>query len=569
MSSGVISDLIAKGHMDRYLTVNPSVSFWRYAHRRHTAFACEGTRVHFNSAGTPGATAESTCTIPRNGDLITRCYLVAELPGIYNGASNTPTAGTSKVTANNDGGTAVFEVSSKAEIVWLTHGGFGSAVKEDATTTLVTPYGGGTGWQVTNEGEPYWTPSVGYAILREAKLQFGGSTVDYVYGELAYCMEELGGRPGKELTELVGKSGLEADRIADLKDRSKFHQTLYVPLPFYFTKHSGVAIQLVAMSFHDVTIKCSWRGVKELVVNGCGLGKGTGKASADDSAQVTLTTYVRNDQLVANGTKKGILKYRVGDAGTVGEKAAPTQLANSHVKLSLELEYVYLANDERSFIADSRSEKLIMTSQNSTQISTKETDIVRKLNFNHAVTEIIFAVRQQYHENRNEWLNFNGMTEPVTGRALDPIHTVSLKLNNHNRFEEKKDAKYFRTIVPYQSHNRRPDGFIYCYSFARDADSIAPTGSINMSRIDSCELILQLDGALFSNNAAYGGVNNSNADASPDVGDIIYDGTTGGYAVPVAHPRVSGGNSVLVFVYARSFNLLKTAGGVSGLGFTM
>ena len=88
---------------------------------------------------------------------------------------------------------------------------------------------------------------------------------------------------------------------------------------------------------------------------------------------------------------------------------------------------------------------------------------------------------------------------------------------------------------------------VYCYSFARDADSIAPTGSINMSRIDSCELVLKLDAAMFSDNSAQSGRTfNSSADAD-----------------------VTGGNSVLLMVYARSYNILKSTAGVAGLGFTM
>ena len=235
-------------------------------------------------------------------------------------------------------------------------------------------------------------------------------------------------------------------------------------------------------------------------------------------------------------------------SANVGQQTSGTLLANSHVKVALLLEYIYLSNDERNYIADSKSEKLIMTSQTSTQVTTRDTDIIRKLNFNHAVTELLFAVRQKANENRNDWANFDGCIDPLTSRPQDPIREVSLLLNNHARFERKRQGAFFRTVVPYQSHNRRPDGFVYSYSFARDADSIAPTGSINMSRIDSCELVLGLDPALFSDNTTQSGLNLSSSGSSI---------------------QVTGGNSVMVLVYARSFNILKQTGGVAGLGFTM
>ena len=549
MSSGVISDLIARGHIDKYLSVNPSVSFWRYRHARHTPFAAEGVSVQFSTNSNIGSGAQSSVIVPRNGDLISRCYLVVELPGIANVSASThaPHAGTpdaeanrkTKSAANDD--TVAGYVEAVEETLHDTYLGLrsnrglaGSEMDGKHTVDNAT---------VTGEAVPYWSPSIGHIILKEAKLQFGGSTVDNVYGELAFMMEELGGRPGKELTELVGKGKGDA-KVADLKARSKFYQRLYVPMPFFFTQHSGVAIQLVAMAFHDVSIRCDWRDVSELVVNGSGLGKGTSYLVEPGGGDMLLETIVRKNETAVNTRTNGALDIYVSDAGS-GTKTRGTLLTNSHVKVSLELEYIYLSNDERNFIADSKSEKLIMTSQTSTQVSTRESDIIRKLNFNHACTEIIFAIRQKWNENRNDWANFDGCVDPLTSRAQDPVREVSLLLNNHARFERKRHGSYFRTVVPYQSHNRRPDAMVYCYSFARDADSIAPTGSINMSRIDSCELVLGLDPALFSNNTSVSGKHLGSG------GDV------------------TGGNSVMVLVYARSFNILKQTGGVAGLGFTM
>ncbi|MDB4613923.1 hypothetical protein OAH43_00160, partial [bacterium] len=71
---GGLLQLVAYGAQDVYLTGNPQITFFKVVYRRHTNFALESIQQTFN--GSVGYGQRVTATISRNGDLISRAYLV-------------------------------------------------------------------------------------------------------------------------------------------------------------------------------------------------------------------------------------------------------------------------------------------------------------------------------------------------------------------------------------------------------------------------------------------------------------------------------------------------------------
>ena len=80
---GGLMQLVAYGAQDIYLSGNPQITFFKVVYRRHTNFSMESIRQTFN--GATGYDRKVTCTVSRNGDLIHRVYVQAELPAISTG----------------------------------------------------------------------------------------------------------------------------------------------------------------------------------------------------------------------------------------------------------------------------------------------------------------------------------------------------------------------------------------------------------------------------------------------------------------------------------------------------
>jgi len=70
---GGLLQLVAYGAQDVYLTSSPQVTFFKIVYRRYTNFALES--IHQTTNGSTGWGKKISCTISRNGDLITDVFL--------------------------------------------------------------------------------------------------------------------------------------------------------------------------------------------------------------------------------------------------------------------------------------------------------------------------------------------------------------------------------------------------------------------------------------------------------------------------------------------------------------
>ena len=77
---GGLMQLVAYGAQDIYLSGNPQITFFKVVYRRHTNFSCEAIDQTFNGSADFGK--KVTCTISRNGDLISRVYVQVSLPAL-------------------------------------------------------------------------------------------------------------------------------------------------------------------------------------------------------------------------------------------------------------------------------------------------------------------------------------------------------------------------------------------------------------------------------------------------------------------------------------------------------
>lgn len=141
-------------------------------------------------------------------------------------------------------------------------------------------------------------------------------------------------------------------------------------------------------------------------------------------------------------------------------------VSNSHIDTSLEICYVYLDVDERAKFAEGTFEMLVTQVQTYRQSTTQASNNLR-LDFNHAVIELIWFIRHSSSTDANDHFNFSGVSEPITQANRDPLKSATLRLNNQMRFGGKDvDASWYRLVSPYQHHSSIPESFVYVYSFA-------------------------------------------------------------------------------------------------------
>jgi hypothetical protein len=309
--------------------------------------------------------------------------------------------------------------------------------------------------EVSNAGaNERWVDWVGEALIKTCEVEIGGQRIDRHYGDWLHIWNELTQTAGHQAgyEAMVGQVDALHERNSDNKLP---RYTLYVPLQFWFCRNPGLALPLIALQYHEVKVNLEFRDKKDLFQ---------------------------------------------GDLSKVG----------GLVSASLYVDYIYLDTDERRRFAQVSHEYLIEQLQFTGDESVNSVAPKVKLNLNHPVKELVWVVQSDRVLDGSDedvagaytgpqWFNY---TDGVKSNSLDvgganPVETAKLQLNGHDRFSDR-EGMYFSVVQPYQHHENVPaSGAINVYSFGLKPEEHQPSGTCNMSRIDTASLNLTLSNKVF------------------------------------------------------------------------
>ena len=492
---GGLLQLVAYGAQDVYLTGNPQITFFKVVYRRHTNFALESIQQTFN--GTVGYGSRVTSTIARNGDLISRAYLVIKSSANnlcpYFGLRVVKHAeveiGGQKMDKHYSDWMYIWnELSlpvSKKEGYFKMVGGRGSAggfkLKKTLTTNLSVDSTNVDKFTTVKAGDyfPLVKGGSGFGLQLKVTVATDGTVIAEIHEPGAgYKNTDTAATFTLDLSEFqsnliqgqedfkydidgtvnivsnitVTFSSLSASDFVSLSDEL---DTLYVPLEFWFCRNVGLALPLIALQYHEVKINIQFEDAKKCT-NGYG---DTLPSSMDLSAHLWV-------------------------------------------------DYVYLDTDERRKFAQTSHEYLIEQLQ-FTGFESLSNKV--RLNFNHPVKELVWTVTNNKKVRPNEnWFNYTSNDKVVNVLEIDdyddvkkllgpnsktanPVKGAKLLLNGNDRFTQR-DGMYFNMIQPFQHHENIPNNTgINVYSFALKPEEHQPSGTLNMSRIDTSFISLDYD----------------------------------------------------------------------------
>ena len=415
--------LVAYGAQDVYLTANPQVTFFKQLYRRYSNFAMESIEQVFNGVSNFGQ--RSQCVISRQGDLIHRMYLQITLPSVdLNTISD----------------------ASGDQFRWLN-----------------------------------W---VGHNIINNVYIEVGGQQMDKHYGDWLHIWNELTRPAGKqagyaemvgnvpELTNLITNVGPDGgctnqcyggDPHSSAEARSCCPEyTLYIPFQFWFNRHAGLSLPLIALQYHEVRITVELNQLQNLI-------------------------WTNNPAILDAVNATGI------------------------VASSIYVDYIYLDTEERRRFAQVAHEYLIEQLQFTGDESITSASNRINMTFNHPCKEIVWVVQrdsfvtcdsttidpwkgQQPFNYSDYWdraaLESGYSISTVEGLAgWNPTAVANITLNGQDRFSER-EGRYFNLVQPFQHHTNIPAVGINVYSFALNPEDHQPSGTCNFSRIDRAAMNL-------------------------------------------------------------------------------
>jgi hypothetical protein len=348
--------------------------------------------------------------------------------------------------SNSLGSRATFQLTRNGDLIHRIY--FYGKIKNRSTTN-------------TDANKVALVPNFGQKLLKTIELEIGGQRIDKHYSEWLYIWNELSLPIGKR-EGYYKMIGANKENTCTLLGVSESYE-LYVPLEFWFCRNVGLALPLIALQYHEVKINIEYESAANLY---------------DKDAKNTTSTSA-----TLNST------YTVNDISLEDPK--------------LWVDYIFLDTDERRRFAQLSHEYLIEQLQftgtdNITSSTNADGMKSMRMNFNHPCKELVWAIK-----NTNAgvyWNNFSTAT-PLSGvnttlndyyNSTNPVMQAKIMLNGNDRFAQRK-GEYFSLVQPYQHHENTPDDFhkgINVYSFALKPEEHQPSGTLNMSRIDTAVLSL-------------------------------------------------------------------------------
>jgi len=291
---------------------------------------------------------------------------------------------------------------------------------------------------------------------------------------------------------------------------------IYVPLPFWFSKYSGLSLPLVALQYDEVEIVVQFKPLRDLYT----LVKRCDEIHTDKIGNNFYTSIgIRSKPDVLETSPDFINNFIIGKWNFVPK---------------LDINYIYLDNTERNMFAKINHEYLI---EQTTKHSIKKIIGIKNIDLNlyHPTKEIFWIAKRNDIEQYNEHFNYTNYEHenlkiyhyPSTINYWDIDYYYPPKLQDYfysslsNRFDITKinnlnfkeydkhilkscklqlngidritqnSKEYFSLIQPFQHHSGNSKDGIYMYSFSLEPDKFQPSGAINLSEIEKVTLNLE------------------------------------------------------------------------------
>lgn len=215
------------------------------------------------------------------------------------------------------------------------------------------------GVQLSPNSKMGWVRKIGHALIKSVELQIGGSKIDRQYGtwlDVWWNLARKAGDGERGYNKMIG----DVEELTAYNDTDKPEYLLYIPLQFWFNRHVGLSLPLIALQYHQVRVAVEFERKDRLVV---------------------YNESFRNSEDYKN------------------LEIIDTQLL---------VNYIYLDAEERRRFAQVGHEYLIEQVQFTGVESVRNLNDTYTLNFNHPSKEFIWAMKNGNYTTGKRFLYYTG-----------------------------------------------------------------------------------------------------------------------------------------------------------------
>ena len=512
----------------------------------HPSFASGFIRCGDIAQMTPEAGGNVVFQPPRSFDVVHDCFVLLELPGLVQltadgkevlpDGQNPRYTLSGKVNANQNGlETAGASLTTTADFggvaspctsipngltltdgtttftnnagTWASSQALAAAAGADVSFT-VTAFGAHAPHVYANtEDLAQYVYAAGQYAIQKCILEIGGSAIDEVTSEWLFINEELHGKVGRRLQDMILKVP------GAMHTRSTIRNRLYVPMSFWFTGGDlSRALMTIALQLHRIDFRVTFRKLSELIANynstiNVWTPGANGKRSGAATAKAT-TVSARNGEEVGRDTRTNFTNA-VRASGANAQHVYFGGPAIGHELLAYvgaEFHGCFLNSTTRARSLKLQSQQLFFTVQEEVHQPTNNGEQNYKVPFKNAVFEIIAAVRSKGVFGATDPWKFGGTAaDASTGLHDDALRRLSFSLSSTPRTLRNLEAQYYRTVTQFMTADTASDlkGLYYWPIMTREFlnGTRIVSSFINCSKIDDIRIQYQLNTADYNGNS--------------------------------------------------------------------
>lgn len=282
-----------------------------------------------------------------------------------------------------------------------------------------------------------YTNNIGCSIIKTITLKINDIIIEKLYGEWIDIYYQINNINNDDLI-------LQFNSLYSIRNTDNFihekNRIVYIPIPFYFTKNTGLALPLLALNNSNITIDIEFRNLEDIIK-------------------------------VDNFNFINLIKKKT----------------ESNLQCKLFTELIYLDDKEKNIFVNKNLEYLIESVQFNNDEFINKIDTYKNIypDFRFLVKQFIWTISID-NSNLDNILksDHNNITMYTTkySNYLDTFDTLEIKLDNKLVIDE--NALYFRKVQSNLYFNNKLNKHIYSYSFSINPLNYQPTGYINLSNID-------------------------------------------------------------------------------------
>lgn len=548
---GGLMQLVAYGAQDVYLTGSAQITFFKVVYRRHTNFAVEPIPQTFNGAADFGRTV--TCTINRNGDLITNMYVNIILRGVAAGSNFGYVRRLGLATVQHYkieiGGSKLDEQYGDWLNIWyeLSHKtgqerGFSRMIGDVPELTAINA-----------DAKPQYNMYVPLQFWFNRNNGLALPLIALQYHDVRITIDF---RPASQVVNTVGDASpsvsmSDAQLIIDYvyldsEERKRFaqasHEYLFEQLQFTGSEALSSLTNKYRLNFNHPSKYLVWAPHLEKYNNHNSYIAYT----ANNDWSSALERFAK---IVWLTTRKGLFRdpsastYKINSIN-IDNQGEVWQMekgdwVNNNIDNFVTAQVIFSTdisgnNTTMASVPASLENVVILTNNFKMSDLSLTSEAVLSFFSSTSPSQVAYDFVASLAVNAVDYFNYGNNID----RSDNPVVSGKLQLNGSDRFQER-DGSYFNYVQPWQHFSNTPADGINVYSFALKPEDHQPSGTCNFSRIDNATLQISL------------GSSNQSGDSS------YIANTLGG----------SNSNSILN-IYTVNYNVLRVMSGMAGAAYS-